>query len=93
MAQQADLWIGTSWKMNKTLAQAQEFATTLAAAEESRNVRIQRFIIPPYPAMRQVKEILRETSVKVGAQNMHWAEEGAWTAISKPEFQKLIADG
>jgi len=79
MAQRANLWIGTSWKMNKTLAQAQEFATALAAAEESRDVRIQRFVIPPYTAMRQVKEILRETSVKVGAQNMHWVEEGAWT--------------
>jgi len=79
MVQRPNLWIGTSWKMNKMLAQAQEFATALATAEESCDSRIQRFVIPSYTTMRQVKKILRDTSVKVGAQNMHWADAGAWT--------------
>lgn len=79
-----DIWIGTSWKMNKTLAEAQEFATALAAADASRDPRIQRFVIPPFTAVRQVKQILAETSVKVGAQNMHWDDAGAWTGEISP---------
>ncbi|MCJ7874151.1 triose-phosphate isomerase [Phaeobacter sp. J2-8] len=82
---QTDYWIGTSWKMNKTLAEARQFAETLAAADAARDPRLQRFVIPPFTAVREVKQILAETSVKVGAQNMHWADQGAWTGeVSAP---------
>ncbi|MFD1798141.1 triose-phosphate isomerase [Paracoccus aurantiacus] len=79
-----DIWIGTSWKMNKTLAQARSFAETLAASDATRDPRIQRFVIPPFTATREVKDILSDTSVKVGAQNMHWADQGAWTGEISP---------
>ena len=82
---QARFWIGTSWKMNKTLPEALTFAAGLAASDATRDTRVQRFVIPPFTAARQVKAALAETSVKVGAQNMHWADAGAWTGeISAP---------
>lgn len=81
----SDYWIGTSWKMNKALAEGRAFAEALAAADENRDPRIQRFVIPPFTLVREVKSILDGTSVKVGAQNMHWADQGAWTGeISAP---------
>ncbi|MEN0100157.1 MAG: triose-phosphate isomerase, partial [Brucella pseudogrignonensis] len=67
-------WVGTSWKMNKTLAEARVFADALKDADADRSADIQRFVIPPFTYVREVKEILSETSVKVGAQNMHWAD-------------------
>lgn len=79
-----EFWIGTSWKMNKTLAEAQAFASALAAADDSRDTRIQRFVIPPFTAVREVKQILSDSSVKVGAQNMHWDDAGAWTGEISP---------
>lgn len=79
-----DFWIGTSWKMNKTLAEARSFASALAVADAARDPRIQRFVIPPFTAIREVKAMLADTSVKVGAQNMHWADEGAWTGEVSP---------
>lgn len=82
MTQKAPSWIGTSWKMNKTLVEALAFADGLAKQVD--DPRIQRFVIPPFTAVRQVKEVLRDTSVKVGAQNMHWADEGAWTGEVSP---------
>lgn len=81
-------WIGTSWKMNKTLAEARGFAEALRAADTGRDPAIQRFIIPPFTAVREVKAILSETSVKVGAQNMHWADQGAWTGEISPLMLK-----
>lgn len=80
----ADFWIGTSWKMNKTLAEAKTFASALAAADAGADPRIQRFIVPPFTAVREVKRILAGTSVKVGAQNMHWADQGPWTGEISP---------
>jgi triosephosphate isomerase len=84
----ADFWIGTSWKMNKTLAEAKVFATALAQADGDPDDRIQRFVIPSFTNVREVKQILAETSVKVGAQNMHWADEGAWTGEVSPLMLK-----
>jgi L-erythrulose 1-phosphate isomerase len=71
-------WIGTSWKMNKTRDQARAYAKVLkdsaAALAGART-----FVIPPYTAIADVAFILAGTGVQIGAQNMHWAEAGAWT--------------
>ncbi|WP_054007110.1 triose-phosphate isomerase [Cypionkella psychrotolerans] len=79
------VWVGTSWKMNKTLAEAQAFAKGLPPEGDP---RIQRFVIPPFTAVREVKAMLANTSVKVGAQNMHWADDGAWTGEISPLMLK-----
>ncbi len=52
-------WIGTSWKMNKTLPEARPSREALAAAEPTRDPRIQRFVIPPFTCIREVKKSLR----------------------------------
>ncbi|HCQ65948.1 MAG TPA: triose-phosphate isomerase [Rhodobacteraceae bacterium] len=88
MSTTAQFWIGTSWKMNKTLAEALRFAEALAAADGGRDARIQRFVVPPFTAVREVKQMLAETSVKVGAQNMHWDDAGAWTGEISPLMLK-----
>jgi triosephosphate isomerase len=77
-------WVGTSWKMNKTLAEAIDFAKALAAFVPGFDDRIQPFVIPPFTAVREVKQALASTRVKVGAQNMHWADAGAWTGEISP---------
>jgi triosephosphate isomerase len=77
MADGMRAWIGTSWKMNKTLAEARAFAEGLRAA--STDARIQRFVIPPFTLVREVRAMLADSDVVVGAQNMHWADAGAWT--------------
>jgi len=87
MTQMPQVWIGTSWKMNKTLAQARAFAGGLLADPKG-DPRVQRFVIPPFTAAREVKAMLKDTSVKVGAQNMHWADEGAWTGEISPVMLK-----
>ncbi len=84
---EASVWIGTSWKMNKTLAEACAFANGLLADAEG-DPRIQRFVIPPFTAVREVKAMLKDTTVKVGAQNMHWANDGAWTGEISPVMLK-----
>jgi triosephosphate isomerase len=72
-------WIGTSWKMNKTRGEARAFAEALKASPFANTTRAQPFVIPPFPYIAEVAGILSGTRVKVGAQNMHWADNGAWT--------------
>ncbi len=78
------LWIGTSWKMNKVRAEAKAYAHALAASGFARREDPQLFVIPPLTAVVEVAEILAGTRVKVGVQNLHWAEAGAWTGEISP---------
>jgi triosephosphate isomerase len=81
-------WIGTSWKMNKTLAEGLEFAKALATFLPELDARIQPFVIPPFTSVREVKGALAQTRALVGAQNMHWADAGAWTGEVSPVMLK-----
>jgi triosephosphate isomerase len=72
------VWIGTGWKMNKTLEEARAYARELAAATFPDSV--QPFILPPHTALAAVREVLPDDSpVLIGAQNAHWDPEGAQT--------------
>ena len=51
-------WVGTSWKMNKTLDQARDYARTLAATDPGRWQGVQPFVIPPATALATVNEVL-----------------------------------
>ena len=81
-------WIGTSWKMNKTLVEARDYALGLRADLSGRNLgSIQPFIIPPATALAAVADILDgDDHVLLGAQNAHWENSGAWTGeVSVPQ--------
>ena len=81
-------WIGTSWKMNKTRAEAREFAGALKASPFGMTAAAQPFVIPPFPYIADVADLLAGTRVKIGAQNMHWDDQGAWTGEVSPLMVK-----
>jgi L-erythrulose 1-phosphate isomerase len=71
--------------MNKVRAEAVNFANTLKASPFSNTLAAQPFVIPPLPYITEVADVLKETRVKIGAQNMHCDDQGAWTGeISAP---------
>jgi triosephosphate isomerase len=85
-------WIGTSWKMNKTRSQARDFAQELAASSAAFTDAVRTFVIPPFTSIADVAAILANTRVRVGAQNQHWADAGAWTGeVSAPMIQDVGA--
>src|SRR4029453_3789348 len=72
------LWVGTSWKMNKTLVEAESFIDELLAFPIPSG--IQPFVLPPHTALARVRDRVPANSpVLLGAQNAHWAAEGSWT--------------
>jgi triosephosphate isomerase len=80
-------WIGTSWKMNKLLAEAKAFASRLRECPTP--PAVQRFVIPAFPAIHTVAVALGpDSDVIVGAQNAHWEDAGAWTGeVSVPQVK------
>lgn len=75
------LWVGTSWKMTKTLAEARTWTTGLRDHLDGRTPQgVQPFVIPSFTATTAVREVLGEDSpVLLGVQNAHWEDAGAWT--------------
>ena len=74
----APCWVGTSWKMNKTLAEARAYVDELSAHELPAGV--QPFLLPPHTALAAVRDALPPGSpILLGAQNAHWATDGEAT--------------
>jgi L-erythrulose 1-phosphate isomerase len=74
----ATLWLGTSWKMTKTIPEA--LAYMRALAETDIPVGMQVFVLPAHTALAAVRGALDPgSSILLGAQNAHWAPEGAAT--------------
>jgi len=70
--------IAGNWKMNKTGPEAVQLVKELLnRVSDVRDVDI--IVCPPFTALESVAWVLGEGSVKIGAQDMHWAEQGAYT--------------
>jgi len=70
--------IAGNWKMNKTIAEAVDFASRLRDDLEA-PPDLEVIIAPPFTAIRAVAEVLRGSAVRLAAQNLHEAEKGAYT--------------
>jgi L-erythrulose 1-phosphate isomerase len=84
------VWIGTNWKMTKTLAEGQAYVDELLALGDSLDAAIQLFVIPSYTSLYPLRQQLWNTRVMVGAQNMHWEERGAYTGEISPLMLREI---
>jgi triosephosphate isomerase len=70
--------IAGNWKMFKTNEEAQEMVLALKA--KVNNVQKAKMIVcPPFTALESVAKTLNGSSIGVGAQNMHWEKQGAFT--------------
>lgn len=75
--------VAANWKMHKTRAEATAFVE--AALPRLRAVEgVEVVICPPYTALETVARLLRGCSVRLGAQNLHWERQGAFTGEVSP---------
>ena len=83
-------FIAGNWKMFKTKAEAEAFA------EEFKNLYsgtdVQAAICAPFTALDTLVESFKETEIKVGAQNVHFEEEGAYGEVSVPMLEEIGFD-
>jgi triosephosphate isomerase len=70
--------IAGNWKMFKTCAEAVETAKHLVKLV-SKTVDVDVMIAPPFTALTKVSDVVNGTCVSLGAQNLYWEAEGAFT--------------
>ena len=69
--------IAGNWKMNKTPAEAKALIKKLIPLVKKAKCEV--VVCVPYTALFAAVEAAKKTNIKVGAQNCHWAESGAFT--------------
>lgn len=80
--------IAGNWKMYKTTAEAKAFAEEFSKLYKDTDVRVA--ICAPFTQLVALKEAFAGTNVKLGAQNVHFEDEGAFTGEISVKMLKEI---
>ena len=81
--------IAGNWKMNTTAAKAQDLARAVAVSVE-RMGPVEVVVCPPFVHLAAVAAELAGSYVRLGAQNMHSANSGAFTGeVSAPMLKSI----
>lgn len=77
--------IAGNWKMNKTIGEATSLAKEIrnGVAEIDATEIV---LCPPFTVLRAVAEVISDSAISLGAQNMYWETEGAYTGEISPKF-------
>lgn len=70
-------FIVANWKMNKTANEAEEFLKEFVLLNKNRDAEIA--ICPTFLCLARAVSICKESYIKIGAQNCHFEEKGAFT--------------
>ena len=79
--------IAGNWKMNMNQKNTKEFIRKLASNLDPQN-DANIILCVPFVHLAYAIEAIRETKIKIGAQNMHWKEKGAYTGEISPNMLK-----
>ena len=74
--------IAGNWKMNKTISEAEQLIGEIRNGDLNQSV--EAVLCVPYLAIGKAKEMTEGTGIRIGAQNMHWEESGAYTGEISP---------
>lgn len=69
--------IAGNWKMNNTIAATKALLTDLIPLVKDAKAEV--VVCVPYTDIATAGEIIKGTNIKLGAENVHWAEKGAFT--------------
>ena len=79
--------IAGNWKMYKTVEEAVRFVKTLKESLP-KPLAIDVVVCPPFTSLAPVGQILSGSAIALGAQDLHWEEEGAFTGEVSPKMLK-----
>ncbi|MBN1639545.1 MAG: triosephosphate isomerase, partial [Ignavibacteriales bacterium] len=71
--------IAGNWKMNKNLLESFKLAEELKKILEKEPVDCGVIFCPPYTSLLKVGEVIKDSNIKLGAQNMYFEDSGAFT--------------
>jgi triosephosphate isomerase (TIM) len=83
------LLIAANWKMYKTPTESTAFLTSFVPLVKQ-NTKAEILLCPAMVCLPALVDAARSRSIFIGAQNMHWKNEGAFTGETSPVMLKAI---
>jgi triosephosphate isomerase len=83
--------IAGNWKMNTTASEAIELVNQMRP-ELDRIDNVEKVICPPFVSLAAIKELLKGSTIKLGAQNLYFEEKGAYTGEISPSMVADLCD-
>lgn len=80
--------VAGNWKMNNDLSQTESLLADLKKQLKTTNAEV--MVAPTFTNLYKAFEALRETDIEVVAQNMHFAENGAYTGEISASMLKSV---
>lgn len=80
--------IAGNWKMNKTQKEAKALLEELKPLVADAACEV--VVCVPFTNLATVKKLVRGSNIKLGAQNVHWAESGAYTGEISADMLKEL---
>ncbi len=75
--------IAGNWKMNTTVSEAVGLVSEIHRGLDEID-GVEKVICPPFVSLAAVKELIKGSSIKLGAQNLYFEEKGAYTGEISP---------
>ena len=75
--------IAGNWKMNTTVGEAVGLVNEMRR-ELDAIANVDRVVCPPFVSLAAVRELIKGSSIKLGAQNIYFEEKGAYTGEISP---------
>jgi triosephosphate isomerase len=82
--------VAGNWKMHKTVAQATALVEKLIPGL-GEITEVENVLCPPFTSLAPVAKLLEGTRIALGAQNLYWEEEGAYTGEISPVMLSELA--
>ena len=76
--------IAGNWKMNNNIEESLKLVEEIKAI--SLNKDVEAVLCVPFTDLKDVKKAIKNTDIKLAAQNMHWEENGAYTGEISPSM-------
>jgi triosephosphate isomerase (TIM) len=82
--------IAGNWKMNNSLSETQNLISKINSELSQIKYNCEVVICPPFTSLSEANNLIKGTSVKLGAQNMHEEDNGAFTGEISVEMIKNV---
>jgi triosephosphate isomerase len=82
--------IAGNWKMNNDLKETQNLLSKLTSGLSLDNLNCDVIVCPPYTSLLEAYSLLKDTKIKIGAQNMHFESSGAFTGEISASMLKSV---
>ncbi|MEG8945987.1 triose-phosphate isomerase [Rosettibacter firmus] len=82
--------VAGNWKMNNDINSSVTLINEIKKGLNQKNINVKVIICPPFTSLETAYALIKETPIKLGAQNMYFEKSGAFTGEISPLMLKSV---